>query len=136
MRPIKNESNNVQNTGISLTAICYGTLATVTVAVILSTSFGVIYFLTSISESTLPWVSSSILCVSAFLGSIYASQRVGAKGLYHGIGVGIMFFIFIWIVAGFFLAGNLFLTGFITKLVLTLLSGAAGGVLGVSFSSK
>lgn len=136
MRTIKKEPNNGQNSTISISAILNGTAVTVMVGIILSILAGGIYFLTSIPENTLPLTASIILCISAFSGGAAASHRAGVKGLYHGIGVGILFFIFVWFIAGLFLPGNLYITGFTTKLLLSVFAATAGGILGVGLSSK
>ncbi|MBM7855308.1 putative membrane protein (TIGR04086 family) [Desulfohalotomaculum tongense] len=136
MRSPKRESSNGQNPSISFSAIYQGILVSLVVSAVLSVLAGAIYYLTSISESTLPWTASGILCISIFTGGVFASQRVGAKGLYHGLGIGILYFILIWVVAGFFLPGHVYLAGFATKFLLSVMAGSAGGILGVGLSTK
>jgi putative membrane protein (TIGR04086 family) len=135
MRPLKSDLNNNQGPSINFTAIYKGTLVTLIASLFLSIIAGLIFYLTNLSENTLPWVASAILCISVFAGSFFSASKVGFKGLYHGLGVGLLYFILVWIIAGLFLPSAIALGGFVSKLLLTLISGAVGGILGVSFSS-
>ncbi|WP_051688091.1 TIGR04086 family membrane protein [Desulfofalx alkaliphila] len=133
MQSLKNDGLNNQNPSLNFSAIFQGTLAALIASLFISMLAGAVYYLTGLSESTLPWLSTGILCFSVFIGGGYASARAKVKGLYHGLGVGIMFFIILWLVALIFLSGSVLLTGFGLKLLLSLVSGAIGGILGVSF---
>lgn len=135
MRPIKSESGNNLGPVINIKAIGWGTLVTLVISLVLSILAGIVYYLSSLSEGTLSWMGYAILCISILAGGGYASVRAGAKGLYHGLGVGLLFFIIAWLIAGIILPGNIFLTGFMLKLTLALISGAAGGIIGVTFAS-
>ena len=129
------ETPENHNPSFSFSAIFWGTLTALIILLMLSALTGIIYYFSSLPESTLPWVASAILCISVFGGAVLAVNRVGTKGLYHGLGVSIICFMFVWIIAGLFLPGNIFLTGLTIKLVLTLIAGAAGGVLGINLTS-
>lgn len=135
MCPLKKENSNNQGPAINFSAIYKGTLVTLVISLILSILVGIIYYLSSLSESTLPWMASGILCLSVFIGGGLAANWVGAKGLYHGLGVGVVYFILVWLVAGLFLPGSVSLVGFASKLAMSLAAGSIGGVLGVGLSS-
>lgn len=131
MRPMKSEPSN----NLNFSAIYKGVISTLLISLVLSMFFGTVYYLTNLSENSLPWVSSGILCLSVLVGGGYAAAKAGAKGLYHGIGVAVIYFILVWLVAALFLQSFVTFSGFAIKLILTLLSGALGGILGVSLKA-
>ena len=90
-------------------------------------------YLSPITEQTLPWSAAVILAVSTFSGSLVAGKKAGNRGLYHGLLIGALFFLAVWLTSGLFMPGQAVL-GVFPKLVVSLSAGAAGGVLGVGFS--
>ncbi|MCL6560695.1 MAG: TIGR04086 family membrane protein, partial [Firmicutes bacterium] len=93
----------------------------------------IVYHFTSISEQSLPWGTAMILAASAFGGSLTAGREAGNKGLYHGLAVGLTFFIIVWAGAGLLMPG-LAVIGLFYKLLIIASAGALGGVLGVGLS--
>ena len=135
MSRIKNKSDNGQGPSFNFSAVYQGALITLIISLVFSVLFGLIYYLTSLTENSLPLVASGILCLSVLIGSSYAAAKAGAKGLYHGIGTAVIYFILVWIIAAVFLPSIITLAGFGTKFALTVICGAVGGTLGVSLSS-
>ncbi|AEF94198.1 hypothetical protein Desca_1339 [Desulfotomaculum nigrificans CO-1-SRB] len=133
MSPIK--QNTPGPPFFNYTAILRGTLVSLGFSLGLSILAGLAYYFTSISENSIPWVAATILFVSVSLGSGYAAKRARSKGLFNGIGVGVLTFILIWILTGLFLPGNILLVGALGKLALTVIAGGIGGMIGVSFAS-
>ncbi|RYD04493.1 hypothetical protein N752_14060 [Desulforamulus aquiferis] len=101
----------------------------------LSIIAGLTYYFTSLSENTMSWVAASILFLSVATGSGYAAKRARSRGLFNGLGVGIVSFILIWIISGLFLPSSILLAGALGKLTLTLAAGGLGGVIGVAIAS-
>lgn len=130
MSPIKQQSPRVP--GIYFSSVYRGTAVTLGVSLGLSVVAGLTYYFSHLSESTLPWLSAVILFLSVTCGSGYASRKAGSRGLYHGVAVGLMFFILIWLLAALFLPGKVLLLGAAAKLAISLVAGAIGGVLGVA----
>lgn len=130
---IKNSPKN--HPFLNFIAIFRGGLFALMLILILSVITGIIYYFSDLPENTLPWVAHLILAIIIFAGAILAVNRLGAKGLQHGLGVGVLCFGFILIISGLFLPGNIFLTGLSVKLILALIAGAAGGILGINLSS-
>ncbi len=135
MRPIKTAPDNGQGSSFNFSAVYRGALITLIVSLIFSIFLGLIYYLTGLSETSLPWTASGILCLSVLIGSGYAAAKARVKGLYHGIGTAIIYFILVWIIAALFLPSIITLAGFGSKFALTVICGAVGGMLGVSLSS-
>lgn len=124
--------NNIKDT-VNIVAVIQGTILTVAVSLLLSAGAGAVYYLSPITEQTLPWSAAVILAVSTFSGSLVAGKKAGNKGLYHGLSIGALFFLAVWLASGLFMPGQAVL-GVFPKLVVSLSAGAAGGVLGVGFS--
>jgi len=55
------------------------------------------------------------------------------RWLYHGLGVGLGFFILMWVLGTLFFTGPMTVIGLLEKLILTGSAGALGGIAGVSF---
>lgn len=130
----KTDKNTNQISGLSFSAIYKGTVVTLITALPLGLIAGLIYYLTSLSESTMPWVVAGILTLSVFVGGFFAASKVKYKGLYHGIGVAILCFMVIWLISALLIPSSITLSGFATKLALLLSGGSLGGILGVTLS--
>ncbi|HPZ43812.1 MAG TPA: TIGR04086 family membrane protein [Bacillota bacterium] len=124
--------NNIKGT-VNIPALIQGTIITVAVSLLLSAGAGAVYYLAPITEQTLPWSTAAILAVSTFSGSLVAGKKAGNRGLYHGLAIGALFFLAVWLTSGLFMPGQTVL-GVFPKLLVSLTAGAAGGVLGVGFS--
>ncbi|GAB6157428.1 hypothetical protein JCM39194_06280 [Desulfotomaculum varum] len=120
---------------IHFSSVWRGTLVSLIFSLCLSILAGLAYYITGLSENTMPWVAGGILFVSVVTGSGYAAKRARSKGLFNGLGVGICTFIIIWLLVGLFLPGHVLLPGALSKFVLTLLAGSLGGMLGVGLAS-
>lgn len=120
---------------LNFSSICRGTLVALGFSLCFSIITGLLYYFTSLSESTMPLASAIILFVSIAIGSGYAAKRARSRGLFNGLGVGITTYLIIWILVGLFLPSNILLMGALGKLTLTLAAGALGGMLGVGWAS-
>ncbi|OPZ73771.1 MAG: hypothetical protein BWY80_00841 [Firmicutes bacterium ADurb.Bin456] len=125
-------NNNFKN-AVNILAVVQGTLLTIAISLFLSTGAGVIYYLSSLTEQTLPWSAGIILAVSVFSGSLAAGKKAGNKGICYGLSVGVLFFFAVLLASGLLLPAQAVL-GILAKLVISLAAGAAGGVLGVGFA--
>lgn len=117
----------------SVGSVVRGTTLALLITLLLSTGFGIIYHFSSLSENTLPLFTAVILALGVFSGSLAAGKHAGNKGLYHGLAVGLLFFIIVWAVAALFFPGPASLHVFY-KLLIALLCGIVGGVIGVGIS--
>ncbi|GAB6181017.1 hypothetical protein JCM14036_23360 [Desulfotomaculum defluvii] len=120
---------------LSFSSIIRGTLVALSFSLVFSLLAGIIYYFTNVSEKSMSWVAIFILIISVFLGGGYAARRARNKGLFNGLGVGVITFIAIWILVGLFLPGNVLFIGALGKLILLLIAGGLGGMLGVGFTS-
>lgn len=127
---IKKESFSGQ---INIIAVIKGTLWTIVFSLLLSFGTGIFYHFSAVTEQSLPWFTAGILAVSAFGGALTAGRKAGNKGLYHGLAVGVLFFLAVWLVAGLFMPGQMVL-GVFYKLLIAAFAGALGGIVGVGLS--
>lgn len=133
MAPLKQDTPGTPV--LHLPSIFRGVLVSLGLSLGLSTVAGLAYYFTSLSENTMPWVSAVILFISVTAGSGYAAKRARSKGLFNGLGVGVITFVVIWISVGMFLPSNVLLAGAVSKLAITLAAGGLGGTLGVGLAS-
>jgi len=117
----------------SVGAVLRGIIFALSIALLLSVCAGLVYHLSSLSEKTLPWSAAIILASGAFGGSLTAGRQAGNKGLYHGLAVGLLFFIAVWAAAALFIPGQAGL-GIIYKLIIIISCGTLGGIVGVGLS--
>lgn len=115
-------------------AIGRGLLVALAVAIVLSLLSTLLLHFTNVSERFLPWIAAFILFISVFFGGGLAAARVGGKGLFHGLLVGLGFFILMWVLGTLLFPGPSTVIGLIEKFVLTVAAGALGGILGVSLA--
>lgn len=117
---------------ISWAAVVRGTAVSIIAALLLSLAAGFIFYRTSITESILPWVAAFILFFSTALGGALAAWSAGEKGLYHGLAVGLAFFVLSWLAAATLFPGPLTPLGLAEKFFLSVSAGAVGGILGAT----
>lgn len=125
------KSPNPSRPALDLAGILRGTALAAGIALAGSIFLGVIYHFTGFRESTLPVASSVILLIGVFFGGFTASRRSGNKGLFHGLGVGIVIFILIWIMMGLFLPAGVSFIPLVQKLLICLVGGSLGGIAGI-----
>jgi putative membrane protein (TIGR04086 family) len=131
--PLKKETTSCYPP-LNLNAVFKGLLAAIIITILGSALSGIIYHATALSEQTLPLVSSSLFYFSIFVGSIFAAREAGYKGLVHGIGVALLFVLFGWLLSNLFLHVKATFLVVLQKMIISLVTGALGGVLGVGLS--
>lgn len=95
---------------------------------------GLFYHLTMLSEKTLPFTATVLFYASVFWGSTFAARDAGNKGLMHGLTVAISFIILSIIIAKIFLQMDISSQMLLQKGFISMLTGAVGGITGVSLS--
>jgi putative membrane protein (TIGR04086 family) len=118
---------------VNFTAIFRGIIATLVLALVGSFFLGTIYHFSGLKESTLPLTSSVLLFLSVFTGGFFSSRFSGTRGLLHGLSVGVIIFLAIWLFTGLFLPVGLGFVSLITKLLICSAGGTLGGIIGVGF---
>lgn len=124
----------VRPSALNFSAIFKGTVVTLAVSVAGSAFLGMLYYFTGLSEQTLPWFASAMLFTGVLLGGGTAAKNAGNKGLFHGIGVGVLYFLLIWIISAIFLPSQVAFFPLLLKLSLVLAGGALGGIVGVGLA--
>ncbi|SFR06431.1 TIGR04086 family membrane protein [Desulfoscipio geothermicus] len=132
MVPLKKETTSYPP--LNLNAVFKGLLAAIITTILGSAVSGVVYHVTTLSEQTLPLASSGLFYFSIFTGSVFAAREAGCKGLVHGIGVALLFVLFGWLLANLFLNAKAAFLVVLQKTIISLVTGALGGVLGVGLS--
>jgi len=118
---------------VSLSAVLKGSLIALGAATFFSFLLALIYWLTPLSEVTLDWFAFLIVGASTLGGATVAGREAGNRGLYHGLAVGIVFFLMTLAFSFVFFSGQSS-TGLWQEFLLAAVAGAAGGVIGVGLS--
>ena len=113
------------------TAVIKSTLVALAISTVMVVILSMFLYFSALPENTLPWISAGILFLSVASGGLCAGRLSGTKGLLHGLAVGIFFFFIIWLTSAFLLPCQMLLLSSLHKLLLSLTSGALGGILGV-----
>ena len=88
--------------------------------------------LTSLSESKLPMFNNLIIIISVLLGSIYASGKTKENGWLIGALIGLIYYLVILILNFVFIKNASFSLFLIPKMLMSILSGAIGGIFGIN----
>ncbi|MDW7673718.1 MAG: TIGR04086 family membrane protein [Bacillota bacterium] len=122
--------------GISFTRVIKGFVLAVCSSIFLILLGSLIFYFTSLSEKFIGIVSLSIIFFSVFLGAFIVSKESGNKGLLQGLLVGIFFLIFNLLLSLVFGTEGFVLSTMVSKTIVSLLSGAVGGIVGIGFSNE
>lgn len=115
-------------------AVVKGVIVALIITIIGSSISGVIYQVTALAEKTMPLTATILFYLSIFLGSVYTARVAGCMGLLHGVAVAVVFIFIGMVIAKVFLHTGVTSITLLQKGLLSLLAGAAGGVLGVGLS--
>lgn len=111
-----------------ISLVTQGILIAAITSLILTLILSIIYYFSSVQESTL----HSLICIaiSVFSASVLVSYQAGSKGLIYGLSIGIGFFILSIIVYYIFYSGNPSWLFVLAKALVSLVAGALGGTIG------
>lgn len=126
------ESGN-NRTGFNHAAVGWGILAATLILTLGSALLGILFYLTDLSERSLPWFSAVLYFFSVVTGALLAAKKAGRRSLFHGLGVALLFFIFISL-TGLFLSPGVALPTLVKKFFLTLGAGCLGSILALGLT--
>lgn len=124
----------VRTSSINYNSIIKGTVVTLAISIMGSALLGMAFYFTGLPESVLPWTAYLMLFAGVLCGGAVSAKSSGSKGLFHGIGVGVLYFLLIIVISFLFLPSQLTFLAVLLKLVITLAGGAVGGILGVGLN--
>jgi putative membrane protein (TIGR04086 family) len=116
-------------------AIIKGTLLSLAVSILGSVIIGLVYYFANFTESSLPWLINGLFFLSVFLGAGWTAQQAKNKGVFHGLGVAVLFLLLALITAAVFFSFSISMAPLGLKLILALAAGITGGMAGISLSS-
>ena len=120
----------IENSQLDYPAILKGTGWAFGASVCLVAVSGTAVYFSPPAGSWIPLISLGIFFVSPLFGGFLAAKKAGCKGLFHGLGVGILFLL-LAIIISMFLPGQLLGVSLTKKVVTSLLAGLLGGIWGV-----
>ena len=128
----------VDGGGLSHTAT--GFLKGVLVAALFTLIFFVIAALflsyTPLSENTIPYIAFFTQIVGSLISGFIPAKRAGTKGLLTGGFSALIYMLLIWLVSSLVADGFYMGKHILTMFLLSLISGAVGGIMGVNFKSS
>lgn len=86
---------------------------------------------TSMRETNLPVGGIVIVVLSTMAGGWFAAKEAGNRGLWHGLGVGIIFAVFALLISLIFFSDSFSWLGLLKKTLWSGAGGILGGILGV-----
>ncbi len=93
--------------------------------------FSLLLTFTNLSESKVPLLNALIMVVAIAAGSIYGARNIKEKGYIVGGVIGIIYYL-ILILLNFLFLNSFSLMFSITRLVISFIAGAVGGMIGIN----
>lgn len=106
------------------------------VSLLLTLTAATIVYYSGVKETILPVLGNIILIISVFWAGCYVSRQHGSKGLVRGITMGVVFFVLMLIATYIFHPALIGFKTFMQSLAICLISGALGGIMGITLSDK
>jgi putative membrane protein (TIGR04086 family) len=111
-----------------------GVAVSICVALLFSSFLATISLVTDLAsiEKYMPYIIIGATICSVFIGSVYATQQCGGKGLLIGVGIGIAYVLFAAVFEIKVCGEILTAIAFCKKMVMTSVAGALGGIVGTN----
>ncbi|RPF49725.1 putative membrane protein (TIGR04086 family) [Thermodesulfitimonas autotrophica] len=126
------ELEKERSRGLNLIAIGRGTLMGAVASLTGTLLMAALFYFTSLSERTFPYIVSFVLFLSGMLGGSLAARSAGNRGLIHGLAAGTALFLLLWLAAVAVLPGPVTSGMLLKKFFLLASGGALGGFLGIA----
>ncbi|MFY9175690.1 MAG: TIGR04086 family membrane protein [Peptococcia bacterium] len=121
--------------GLKLRSIIKGLIWSLITTFILSILFSLLLQYTSLSEGMLDSYGTFIFFISMLVGSIIGARSAGCKGLWHGLSITLVYFLFT-LLFGLALSASSLTSIFVLKrLVAALAAGVLGGIIGIGLAN-
>ncbi len=108
--------------------------ALLTLIVFLAAAFILSY--TPLPEGAIPYIAYIVQIIGAAISGFIPANRAGTRGILTGAVSGILYILLIWLIASLSSGSFLFDKHILTMLLMSLFSGAVGGILGVNLKSS
>ena len=112
-----------------------GFLVALLTAVILSSILALAIYWSPLQETLLSPLADFTLMISVFAGGWYSARHYGNRGLVRGVSIGLMFFLFVFLVTLVVNPALVSLSSVIKDLLFGVACGGLGGILGVGMAN-
>jgi putative membrane protein (TIGR04086 family) len=112
-----------------LSLVTKGIALAIVISFLLTVVLSLVYFFTSVQESVL--YSLLTAGIGVFIASFYIAYQSGARGLLYGLAIGIGFFVVTILIYYIFYTGDPSWKILLEKVLISPISGAIGGSIGV-----
>lgn len=134
--PVKNKrgggADGAENSPFRLQLVIWGILLSIILYLFGNVFLGLVYYLTTLAEETLPWLSGALYFGSIFTGAAVVTRRAGGKALFYGLAIAGIFFLLAWGLGSTVLPLASCSSPLAPKLFLALSAGVLGSILGIA----
>lgn len=116
----------------SFMKIIKGSIISIVISIILLFIFAIILTYTNVSESVMVPVIICITAVSILIGGVICSSNIRKNGLFNGGLVGVIYILVLYLISSFITGKFNFSTYSIIMILVSIASGALGGIFGVN----
>lgn len=125
------------NTGdFNFSSVLNGLIWSLVISICLSVIITLLLHFTSISEELIPAFATLIFFLSILAGSIVSAKAAGNKGLFHGLSVGLLYFVISLILSLFVVTSSFGWLVFLKKIAYTIIASSIGGIIGIGLTSQ
>lgn len=125
------QNNQAPPQPMGITSLLKGGMVALGFTLFLTLMLALLVQFTSLREANLPVGGTVIVVISTMAGGWFAAKEAGTRGLWHGLGVGVLFALFALIISLSFFSDSFSWLGLLKKTVWSGLGGILGGILGV-----
>lgn len=105
-----------------------------TLLVFLAAAFVLSY--TPLPENAIPYIAYIVQSTGAAISGFLPAKKAGTRGIITGATSGGLYILIIWLIASLFADGITFGSHIITMLIISVISGATGGIFGVNLKNS
>jgi len=115
--------------------ILFGLIISVIATVLILLIFSFLLTIRDMPAMTMPVFSAVSIAIGGFLGGLFSAKKAGKNGLLYGVITGAALYVIVLIASLIVSKGGVTMLTLI-KLVITLISAAIGGIIGVNLKNR
>lgn len=132
----KTKANLPSREGFQWNAVVRGIAWSLVITIFLGISISLLLQYTPLSEKLLSNLSIFIFFISMFLGATIGARFAGCKGLQHGLIISLSYWLLMLVITLVWSPESITISHLLKRFAFALLSGLAGGIIGIGFSAK
>lgn len=125
-------SENISENGNNVKRIIKGSAFSIIITLIGLLIYSLLLSYTSVQESTIPTIIIIITAISILIGSTISTSNIKKNGIVNGMLVGIIYIATIYLISSIVTGNFLLNSNSIIMIIISVLTGALGGIIGVN----